>query len=280
MTESTAGRLAAGDSVLFVDPKEREYLRVLRPGARLHLREGVIPADDLIGLPEGSTVRNTVGDVFLVLRPTFASLVPNLPRKAQVIYPKDIGPILLWGDIYPGARVIEVGTGPGALSMAMLRAIGPAGHLTSYEIREDFLAMAQANVRQFLGETPNWTVKRADAGDGIAERDIDRMTIDIAEPWTLLSVAAAALRPGAVLVAYVPTVLQVKQFVDHARAGGFGAVQAMETFVRWWHVKGLSVRPEHRMIGHTGFIVTARRLPTGGLDATDAPGDDTAPDED
>jgi tRNA (adenine57-N1/adenine58-N1)-methyltransferase len=256
-----AEQLQAGDVVVFVDRKEREYLRVLRPGTRLHIRGGAMHADHLIGLPEGSTVYNSGQEPFLVVRPSFASLIPNLPRRAQVIYPKDIGPILLWGDIYPGARVLEIGAGPGALTMALLRAVGPGGHVTSYESRPDFFAMAQANVRQFHGEVPNWTLKLADATAGIDERHIDRMIMDLAEPWALLGAASAALRMGAILTVYVPTVLQVKQFVDRARASGYAAVQAIETFLRHWHVRGLSIRPEHRMIGHTGFIVTARRVP-------------------
>jgi tRNA (adenine57-N1/adenine58-N1)-methyltransferase len=260
MTPSEAGRLRAGDSVLFIDRKEREYLRILRPGARVHIREGTMQADELIGLAEGSTVYNSASEPFLLLRPTFASLIPNLPRKAQVIYPKDIGPILLWGDIFPGASVVEIGTGPGALSMALLRAIGPNGRLVSYEAREDFVRMAQENVRNFHGEAANWEIKLRDAALGVDEREVDRMVMDLAEPWTFLPVALEALRPGAVLIAYVPTVLQVKQFVDHARSNGFGALQTIETLVRSWHVKGLSIRPEHRMIGHTGFIVIARRL--------------------
>jgi tRNA (adenine57-N1/adenine58-N1)-methyltransferase catalytic subunit len=255
------GTLRAGDVVLFIDSKEREYLRTLRTGGRVNLRDGAMQADNLIGQPEGSTVYNSVGEAFLVLRPTFANLIPNLPRRAQVIYPKDIGPILLWGDICPGARVIEIGVGPGATTMALLRAVGPHGHVTSYEARQDFFDMAQANVREFLGSAENWTLKLANAFDGIEERNIDRMIIDIAEPWTLLDIVAPVLRPGAVLTIYVPTVMQVKQFVDQARLKGFGAVQSMETLVRFWHVKGLSIRPEHRMIGHTGFIVIARRLP-------------------
>lgn len=261
MATSDAARLRAGDTVLFTDRKEREYLRILRPGARVHIREGTMQADQLIGLAEGSTVYNSASEPFLVLRPTFASLIPNLPRKAQVIYPKDIGPILLWGDMFPGATVVEIGTGPGALSMALLRAVGPNGRLVSYEAREDFVRMAQENVRNFHGEAPNWEIKLRDASLGVDERDVDRMVMDLAEPWTLLPVAVDALRPGAVLTAYVPTVLQVKQFVDQARSGGFGAVQTIETLLRSWHVRGLSIRPEHRMIGHTGFIVTARKLP-------------------
>jgi len=255
-----SGALRAGESVLLIDRKEREYLRTLRPGAKIHLRNGLIAADDLIGAPEGREIQNSGGEPYLVLRPTYASLIPNLPRRAQVIYPKDVGTILLWGDIAPGVCVIEIGTGPGALTMALLRAVGPSGRVISYEIRQDFADMARANVQQFFGEAPNWTVKLADARDGIAERDVDRMVMDLAEPWSLLAAAHTALRPGAVLIAYVPTVLQVKQFVDQARTSGFGDVQVTETLLRQWHVRGLSIRPEHRMVAHTGFVITCRRL--------------------
>lgn len=258
--DSDRARLRPGEAVLFIDRKEREYLRVLRPASRLHIRDGTMQADHLIGMLEGSTVYNSASEPFLMVRPTFASLVPNLPRRAQVIYPKDIGPILLWGDIAPGMRVIEVGAGPGALTMALLRAVGPSGQVVSYEARSDFYEMAQSNVRQFFGDAPNWNLKLGDATAGIAERGFDRMVMDLAEPWVLLDEAAAALRPGGVLIAYVPTVLQLKQFVDQARTHAFGAVQTMETFFRSWHVRGLSVRPQHRMIAHTGFIITSRRL--------------------
>lgn len=254
-------RLAAGDSVLFIDRKERQYLRTLRPGQRLHLRAGTFQADQLIGLPEGSTVTNTAGEPFLVLRPTYAQLIPNLPRQAQVIYPKDIGPILLWGDIYPGATVIEVGTGPGALSIALLRAVGPTGRVISYEARADFAEMARRNVRQFHGEAPNWTVKIADAFAGFEETGVDRLTVDLAEPWRILPAASIALRPGGALVGYVPTVLQLKQLVDSLRAHRrFGAVESFEVLQRFWHVQKMSVRPEHRMVAHTGFVVVARSI--------------------
>jgi tRNA (adenine57-N1/adenine58-N1)-methyltransferase len=258
--ESPHAMLRAGESVLFIDRKEREYLRALKAGARIHIRNGFIAADDLIGGPDGREVKNSGGEPYLILRPTYATLIPNLPRRAQVIYPKDVGTILLWGDIAPGVRVLEVGTGPGALTMALLRAVGPNGRVISYEIRQDFADMARANVQQFHGDAPNWTVKVADAREGVEERDLDRMVMDLAEPWTLLAVAHQALRPGAVLTVYVPTVLQVKQFVDQARTSGFGAVQVSETLLRHWHVSGLSIRPEHRMVAHTGFVITCRRL--------------------
>lgn len=263
MESDQRSRLRAGDSVLFIDRKEREYLRTLRPGGRVKLRSGSIQADDLLGTDEGRVVFNTAKEQFLMLRPTIAQLIPNLPRSAQVIYPKDIGPILVWGDIYPGATVIEVGTGPGALSMALLRAVGPHGRLISYEARQEFADMAQANVRQFHGETPNWTVKVRDAMLGFDERNVDRMTTDLAEPWQLLSHASEALRPGGLILGYVPTVLQVKSFVDALRScGAFAAIQSFETLTRFWNVRGLSVRPEHRMVAHTGFIVVARRATT------------------
>lgn len=278
-----SGALRAGESVLLIDRKEREYLRTLRPGAKIHLRNGLIAADDLIGAPEGREIQNSGGEPYLVLRPTYASLIPNLPRRAQVIYPKDVGTILLWGDIAPGVCVIEIGTGPGALTMALLRAVGPSGRVISYEIRQDFADMARANVQQFFGEAPNWTVKLADARDGIAERDVDRMVMDLAEPWSLLAAAHTALRPGAVLIAYVPTVLQVKQFVDQARTSGFGDVQVTETLLRQWHVRGLSIRPEHRMVAHTGFVITCRRLVgatvSRATEASDVPVGDEVADE-
>jgi len=250
--------LRSGDDVLFVDAKNREYLRTLKPGGLLHLRGGIIEADHLIGTNEGRYVCSSAGERFLVVRPTFAHLIPNLPRRAQVIYPKDIGPILLWGDIYPGAKVLEVGAGPGALTMALLRAVGPEGCVVSYEARPEFARIAEENVRRFHGAAPNWRLRVADAFAGIDERDMDRAVIDLAEPWRLLDAIARCTRPGAVLTCYVPTVLQVKQLVDALRLHAhFGRTEAMETWIRFWHVQAMSVRPEHRMIGHTGFIVVS-----------------------
>jgi tRNA (adenine57-N1/adenine58-N1)-methyltransferase len=257
-------RLREGEAVLLLDRKERTYLRILRRGRNVTVRGAAMPADALIGLPEGTTVETPHGERLLVLRPTYAQLVPALPRRAQPIYPKDLGPILAWGDIGPGQLVVEVGIGPGALTIGLLRAVGPTGRLVSYEIREDFAAAARDNVARFHGPAPQWTLHVADALAGIEERDVDRLVVDLAEPWLLLEAAAAALRPGAVITAFVPTALQVKQQVDALRAhGSFGAVETLETLLRHWHVRERSVRPVHRMVAHTGFLVFARRLAPG-----------------
>src|SRR5213078_1665784 len=253
--------LRAEEAVVLIDRKERTYLRVLRPGRSISVRGAPLPCDALIGLAEGSTVETTAGEPLIVLRPTYAQLIPNLPRRAQPIYPKDVGPILLWGHIGPGDHVVEVGTGPGALTIALLRAVGPTGRLVSYEVRLDFAQMASENVTRYHGEAANWTLRTADAFEGLLERDVDRLVIDLAEPWRFLPVAAPALRPGAVLTSFLPTVLQVKELVDGLRAhGGFGCVETLETLARFWHVRDRSVRPTHRMVAHTGFLVFARRL--------------------
>jgi tRNA (adenine57-N1/adenine58-N1)-methyltransferase len=257
-------RLRDGDAVLFIDRKERQYLRTLRAGRPVTVRGAAFPADALIGQSEGLIVTTPGGERLLLLRPTYAQLIPNLPRQAQPIYPKDVGPLLLWGDIGPGMRVLEVGIGPGALTLALLRAVGPTGLLVSYEIREDFAARARDNVARFHGEAPNWQLRVADALAGFVERDVDRVVIDLAEPWSLLDAVAVTLRPGGVVAGFVPTALQVKQFVDALRAhGGFAAVETLETLTRFWHVRDRSLRPEHRMVAHTGFLIFARRLAPG-----------------
>src|SRR4030095_12802773 len=181
--------------------------------------------------------------------------------RRQPYDPRDVGPLLLWGDIRPGDLVVEIGTGPAALTLALLRAVGPTGRLVSYELRADFRAIARDNVARLHGPPPPWPLRVADAFAGIDERDVDRMVVDLAEPWQLLDRAAEALRPGAVLTAFVPTALQVKSHVDALVAHAcFGAWEAFETLLRFWHVGARSLRPEHRMVAHTGFLVVARRL--------------------
>ncbi len=270
MTTPDAGAPSSGallrdqDAVVLIDRKERVYLRVLRRGGRLSVRGAPMACDALIGLPEGSTIETPHGEPLIVLRPTYAQLIPHLPRRAQPIYPKDVGPILLWGDIGPGMSVVEVGTGPGALTIALLRAVGPAGRLVSYEAREEFATLARENVSRYHGPASNWTLTVADAFVALSERNVDRLVVDLAEPWGLLDAAATMLRPGGVLTAFLPTVLQVKQLVDSLRThGSFGAIETMETLTRFWNVGERSVRPMHRMVAHTGFLVFARRLVPG-----------------
>lgn len=253
-------RLKPNDDVIFIDRKGRRYMKVLTPGKKLLIR-GELMADSLVGVEEGSRVKFSTGEAFLVLRPTYADLVPHLPRTAQVIYPKDTGPMMLWGDVFPGATVIEGGVGAGALTIALLRAIGPNGRLISYEIREDFANLTRRNVAAFFGDAPNWTLKLRDLYEGFDETGVDRMFLDLPEPGRALEVAARALRPGGVLVGYVPTALQLKDTVDALQARpDFGQIESFETLLRHWQVKGLSVRPLSRMVAHSAFIIIARRL--------------------
>jgi tRNA (adenine57-N1/adenine58-N1)-methyltransferase catalytic subunit len=257
------GRLGAGDSVVFMDRKHRRYLRTLRPGAKLRVRDGDVACDALIGLDDGARVQNSANEAFLVLRPGYADLVPNLPRQAQVIYPKDAAAILVWGDVFPGATVIEAGVGPGALTIALLRAVGREGRVVSYDCRQDHIEMARKNVARFFGEAPTWTAKLGDVYESIDETEVDCIVLDVPEPWRALPAAAAALLSGGALIGYVPTVLQVKSLVDALHEHpAFGAIETFEMLQRFWHVREVSVRPEHRMVAHTGFVTVARRLAT------------------
>jgi tRNA (adenine57-N1/adenine58-N1)-methyltransferase len=253
--------LRVGDDVLLVDPKGREYLRELKPGKRYSLHAGVVDADALIGRPDGCRVLSSLGQPFLAYRPIYARLIPNLPRQAQVVYPKDAATILIWGDIYPGARVVETGVGPGALTLALLRAVGPTGRVTSIERREDHAEMARQTIRRFHGEAPNWRLVVADAADALALEEADRVILDLPEPGPLIPAAATALRPAGILTCYVPTALQLKEIGDALRAERrFAGPETFETLQRFWHVAANSVRPDHRMVAHTGFVTTALRI--------------------
>jgi len=253
-------RLTQREAVLFIDRKGRRYLKRLTAGKKITIR-GEILADDLFGIEEGSRVKFSSGEFFLVLRPTYADLIPHLPRQAQVIYPKDTGPLLIWGDVFPGATVIEGGVGAGAFTIALLRAVGPTGRVFSYELREDFAKAARQNVQTFFGEAPHWQLKLRDLYDGFDETGVDRIFLDLAEPSRALEIAARALRPGGVLVCYVPTAMQLKDTVEAMQSSAtFGEIFSFETLLRQWQVKGLSVRPVHRMVAHSAFIIVARRL--------------------
>jgi tRNA (adenine57-N1/adenine58-N1)-methyltransferase len=255
-----------------MDRKDREYLARLESKKPISIRGGKIAVDEIIGHYEGSVVRSSLNEPFLVFRPSFPQLIPNLPRNAQVIYPKDIGPILVWADVFPGARVVEAGVGAGALTMALLRAIGSDGELVSYEIREDFADLARQNVARYYGEVSNWTVKIGDVALELAENDMDRILLDLPEPWQVIERAWSALRPGGIFLSYLPTVLQVKNLVDSLREDGrFACIETMETLMRFWHIKGMSARPQHRMVAHTGFLTVARRLADGQKDIPRAP---------
>jgi tRNA (adenine57-N1/adenine58-N1)-methyltransferase len=252
--------LTEHDAVLFIDRKSRRYLKLLRPGQKIVIR-GEIRCEELYGLEEGSRVKLSSGESFLVLRPTYADLIPHLPRAAQVIYPKDTGPLLIWGDVYPGATVIEGGVGAGAFTIALLRAVGPQGRVISYELREDFAMRARRNVADFLGAAPQWELKLRDLYQGFDEISVDRVFLDLPEPGRALEVVARALRPGGVFVAYVPTAIQLKETVEALQQrNDFAEIESFEVLLRNWQVKGPSVRPVHRMVAHSAFIIVARRL--------------------
>jgi tRNA (adenine57-N1/adenine58-N1)-methyltransferase len=253
--------------VQLTDPKGRHYSITLKAGAEYHTHRGGLAHDDLIGKPEGSLIVSPVGMPYLALRPRLADYVLSMPRGAQVIYPKDAAQILMWGDIFPGARVLEAGAGSGARACSLLQAVGPEGRVVSYEIRADHAEHAERNVRQFFGELPaHWSLRVADLA--ALEQDppecFDRVVLDMLAPWEHLDTVAKALVPGGVLVGYVATTTQLSRLVEDLRSQQcWTEPQAWETLMRPWHVVGLAVRPEHRMQGHTAFLVTARRLAEG-----------------
>jgi len=256
----------AGDRAQLTGPKGKMNTIVLEPGGKLGTHKGDILHDQIIGIPSGSVIENRNGDRYLVLKPLLADYVLSMPRGAQIIYPKDAAQIVVEGDIFPGATVIEAGVGSGALSSYLLRAIGEKGQLHSFELREEFAQIAKANVENFLGAQPkNWTVHLGKLQDELPKslkpKSADRAILDMLAPWECIAEVHKALRPGGVLVVYVATVTQLSRTVEQIRAlGGFTDPNAFETTVRPWHLEGLAVRPEHRMIGHTGFLMTARRL--------------------
>jgi tRNA (adenine57-N1/adenine58-N1)-methyltransferase len=249
--------LVAGERVLLVDAKQRHYLITLRTGASFHTHVGIVEHDRLIGTPEGSTILGSTGRRFLVVRPTLADAVLKMPRGAQVIYPKDLGAILIEADIAPGVRVLEAGVGSGALSMALLRA---GAEVVGYELRQDFADGARANVEAMLGPGARYRVELRDVYEGIEEVGLDRILLDLPEPWRVLPHAEVALRPGGILCAYLPSINQTAQLRAAMDKGGFGLASTLEVLHRTWHIEDRSVRPDHRMVGHTGFLTTGRRL--------------------
>jgi tRNA (adenine57-N1/adenine58-N1)-methyltransferase len=265
--ETIPGAFREGDRVQLTDPKGRLHTVVLQPGKLFHTHRGAIAHDDLIGAPEGSVVFSTANTGYLAFRPLLADFVLSMPRGAQVIYPKDAAQIVGFGDIGPGMRVLEAGAGSGALTCSLLRAVGAEGRVTSYERREDFADVARSNVGSFFGDVPgNWSLRLGDLAEHPAEEVVDRVVLDMLEPWAVLPTVAPALRPGGVLIGYVATTTQLSTYVEAVREQAvWTEPHAWETLLRPWHAVGLAVRPEHRMVAHTAFLVTARRLAEGAV---------------
>ncbi|MFN8051260.1 MAG: tRNA (adenine-N1)-methyltransferase [Acidimicrobiales bacterium] len=251
-------QLSEGDMVLLLDSKQRQYLVTLQLGKEFHSHAGYISHEEIIGAGEGVTLRSTRGASYTVLRPTLSEFILKMPRGAQVIYPKDIGPILMMADIGPGLRILESGVGSGALSMAMLRC---GVDIVGYELREEFADRARANVEKFLGAEAldRYRVELRDCYEGIDETDLDRVVLDLPEPWQVVPHAATALRPGGLILAYSPSIVQVMQFREALDKAGFILAESLEVLNRGWYLEGAAVRPDHRMVAHTGFLTTARR---------------------
>jgi tRNA (adenine57-N1/adenine58-N1)-methyltransferase catalytic subunit len=256
---------APGDRVQLTDPKGRLHTIVLEAGRVFHTHRGGLAHDDVLGRPEGSVVTSGGGTPYLALRPLLADYVLGMPRGAQVIYPKDAAQIIAMGDVFPGARVLEAGAGSGALTCSLLRAVGEHGEVHSWELRPEFAEVARRNVEGFVGgEAPKgWTLTVGDVAD-CQETGFDRIVLDLLEPWRLLDLVDRALVPGGVLIGYVATTPQLSDLVEAIRTrGGYTEPRAWESLVRDWHADGLAVRPDHRMIGHTAFLISARRLAPG-----------------
>ncbi|WKG07154.1 tRNA (adenine-N1)-methyltransferase [Nocardia sp. PE-7] len=264
MTARRTGPFAIGDRVQLTDGKGRLFTVVLEEGKEFHTHRGGIKHDDLIGNDEGTVVKSVNGTPYLALRPLLTDYVLSMPRGAAVIYPKDAAQIVHEGDVFPGARVLEAGAGSGALTCSLLRAVGPEGEVISYEIRDDHAEHAVRNVETFFGERPpNWSITIADVAEYEGPR-VDRVVLDMLAPWDALPAVSKALVPGGVLVVYVATVTQLSKVVEALREQEcWTEPRSWESMVRGWHVVGLAVRPEHRMQGHTAFLVSARRLAEG-----------------
>jgi tRNA (adenine57-N1/adenine58-N1)-methyltransferase len=264
-----SGPFRDGDRVQLTGPKNRLHTVTLSEEGELHTHHGVLRHRDLIGLPDGSVVANSSGHEYLALRPLLRDFAMSMPRGAAIVYPKDAAQIVMQADIFPGATVVEAGVGSGALSLSLLRAVGPAGTLVSFERREDFAGVAKANVSTFFGEAPDtWRIVVGDLLEALPVElpagTVDRVVLDMLAPWEVMDVVADALAPGGVVLCYVATATQLSRVAEFIRGTGlFTDPDASETMVRGWHVEGLAVRPDHRMVAHTGFLLTARRLAPG-----------------
>ena len=262
---SNDGFFSAGDRIQLTDPKGKMYTFTITPGKEWHTHKGWIVHDDLIGLPEGSVVSTSAGLQFTAFKPLLGDFVLSMPRGATIVYPKDAAMIIGVADVFPGAKVIEAGVGSAALSISLLRAIGPTGELTSFERREDFADIARENVRTYFGAVPtNWDLNIGSVQESSTDKRYDRVILDMLAPWECISFAAEVLRPGGVFLAYVATTTQLSMTAEAIKEDGhFTEPLSSETIVRDWHHEGLAVRPMQRMIGHTGFLIVTRRMAPG-----------------
>lgn len=266
-----SGPFRFGDRVQLTGPKGRLHTITLREGGELHTHHGVLRHDVLVGMPDGSVVANSADVEYLALRPLLRDFVMSMPRGAAIVYPKDAAQIVMQADVFPGAVVVEAGVGSGALSLALLRAAGEDGRVISFERRPEFADVARANATTFLGAPPpNWEIVLGDLAtalpDAVPAGSVDRVVLDMLAPWECIDVVADALTPGGVLICYVATATQLSRVAEYLRATGlFTEPEASETMVRGWHLEGLAVRPDHRMVAHTGFLISARRLAPGAV---------------
>jgi tRNA (adenine57-N1/adenine58-N1)-methyltransferase len=251
----------AGERVVLVDARGRRFLVRLEGGATFHFHGGAVPHDLVLGSGEGTTVHSSTGSPLICFRPRLADFVLKMGRGAQVIYPKDLGPILVYADVFSGARVLEAGSGSGALTLALSRAVGPEGRVVSYETREEFHLVARENAETFFGKLPAWLdLRHGDVRDVAATGEtFHRVLLDLPEPWAVLPETAATLLPGGIVCSYLPTTGQVQAVVMALEQAGFAEVETLEVLLRTWHVAPRSVRPDHRMVAHTGFITVARK---------------------
>ena len=249
------------ENVLFVGRRQREYLVRLIPGSQVRLKGESFAAEEIIGLPVGSSIVTPQNQAYLALRPTLIERIMNMPRAAQIIYPKDLALILLWADIRPGAKVVEIGVGHGAMTMALVRSVGPEGSVVSYEIRKDFARRTKNNLRRFLGDAPWWEIKLANPAEaGIDEKGLDAAIVDVPAPWEVVEAIVGALAPGGTAIFFLPNVPQVVHLVEELKSSGkFAHFETMESIHRPWRIEERSVRPEMQIAGHTGFITKVRR---------------------
>jgi tRNA (adenine57-N1/adenine58-N1)-methyltransferase catalytic subunit len=252
---------AEGETVLLLDRAGNRRLVRLRAGGRVHTHKGSLEHDRLIGEDEGVFVRTSTRAVYVAVRPRLSDYQLEMPRTTAIVYPKDVAVILVWGDIYPGATVLEAGLGSGSLTLALLRAVGPGGQVIVYEARGEFIDRALANIHGFGDQPANLLIRERDIYEGIEDRELDRLVLDLPEPWRVVPHALDALRLGGIAAFYSPSIVQVRQTVEALDAsGGFGELETLETIIRPWHVKGEAIRPVQQMVSHTGFLTFARRL--------------------